>query len=794
MSNRLKRFVSLALAFVIVFGLIRVTPVSADSVFADEVNLYELYSYDEPYLSIPSDRMREYQVDINSLGFSSSGTPAYHVLTSDEAASLLGYDPGKDYYYRNIHVSDSGLVTGKIYLYLKDGSWWYSPVEGYTETRTYPGFGDAILRVTVGNESRYIFFHILDYGKVYFEETLNNFLADKNPKNAYEAADLGASYASSFEYKGGSSTARDMIIMNGGDCWASADMVKVIAERYGYNAWKRNGRKDAGAAIMHANAMVEDLANGIWYEVDAGYSGTVLPRYYYVKERTSLYSYRMNADNTTIEVYQYDVSYMRDSVKSLSFPESIDGKTVTSIGKRFMDDADYDCVGIESIEIPVSITNIAESAFSSDLCKELKYVYYQGTEAEWNAVTIGSDNGAITNATVYFNGEQPTPTVTNTPTPEPTVTDTPTPTVTDTPTPTVTDTPTPTVTDTPTPTVTDTPEPTVTDVPEPTVTDTPTPTLTETHAQVRANSLLLKDKIGVKFLTYLPDEFIADEGARAEINGHVCEIGAKDDRGRYPIVYTVAAAQMKDELVLKLYRGDGTEYPLLDRDGVDVTGKGCSYSVQTYINEASASGSGLDTDKDLITLLYRLEDFGSVAQLYFGYNQSALSFSPLVSDIQGVYTSVLEEYKAAINQASDAGITRTGSSLSLKTATQINHKFELDADKSIEDYKFYVDGNLVTTKSTGNVVLRYEASSGKYVLSIKGIVAAKLHEGHSVVVTDNEDNVVISIDNYSALSYAYAVLYKYVNDNSDHAISNNLAYLMQYMYLYNRAAVKYFGG
>jgi hypothetical protein len=145
----------------------------------------------------------------------------------------------------------------------------------------------------------------------------------------------------------------------------------------------------------------------------------------------------MNADNTTIEVYQYDVSYMRDSVKSLSFPESIDGKTVTSIGKRFMDDADYDCVGIESISIPKTITNIADSAFSSDLCKDLKYVYYEGTEAEWNAVTIGNDNAALTNATVYFNGEQPTPTVTDTPTTNPTVTDTPTtnPTVTDTPTP-----------------------------------------------------------------------------------------------------------------------------------------------------------------------------------------------------------------------------------------------------------------------------------------------------------------------------------------------------------------------
>ncbi len=792
MSNRLKRFVSLTLASVIFIGFSQAPQVNADSDIVLDVSVYSLSEKNAKYISIPSEYPTEYQLDFASLGFTETGTPIYRPLSPTYASNHLGYTVSYYDGYNDdaVNISEDGLITPATWtLYWEPNGNGTSiePAE-YVSKEVRSEVGDVVMWIIIGSESRYVHIHNIDYGAIYVEEKTQEFLEGKNPQTAWGAADLGAQFAASFKYGIGTSHADEMIIRNEGDCWASSDMVITIAKRYGYNAWRRNGRKDAGAGSMHENAMVEDTANGKWYEVEAGFESYTTPRRYEIRERSSLFSYRMNSDNRTIEVYSYDAEFKKDTETSISFPEAIDGKTVTSISKNFMEDPLYDCLGIENVTIPKTITNIGQSAFWG--CEKLKDVYYEGTENEWNAITIASGNDYLTNATIHYNSYGlPEPTVTDTPTPEPTVTDTPTPE------PTVTDAPTPTITDAPTPepTVTDVPEPTVTDVPEPTVTDVPEPTLAETHAQVRANSLLLKDKIGVKFLTYLPDEFIADEGARAEINGQVCAIGAKDDRGRYPIVYTVAAAQMRDEVVLKLYRGDGTEYPLLDKNGIDVTDNGCVYSVQDYINEVSATGSGLDTDEKLMMLLNRMEDFGTFAQLYFEYNDDNVVFSSGYSDIRNVSSLTLQTYKATIDEVSDSGIKRTGSSLSLKTATQINHKFVLDEGRSIEDYKFYVDGKLVTTKSKGNVVLRYEASSGKYVLSIKEIVAAKLHESHSVVVKDSEDNAVITIENYSALSYAYAVIYNDLYDGPNDTKTDYLVYLMKCLYLYNRAAVDYFG-
>ena len=61
----------------------------------------------------------------------------------------------------------------------------------------------------------------------------------------------------------------------------------------------------------------------------------------------------------------------------------------------------YNCSNITSVAIPVSITNISNYAFYN--CTSLSKVYYEGTSAQWDSITIGStQNSYLTGATRYY--------------------------------------------------------------------------------------------------------------------------------------------------------------------------------------------------------------------------------------------------------------------------------------------------------------------------------------------------------------------------------------------------------
>ena len=59
---------------------------------------------------------------------------------------------------------------------------------------------------------------------------------------------------------------------------------------------------------------------------------------------------------------------------------------------------DY-CTGLANVTIPNSVTRISLSAF--DHCTRLGYVFYIGTKAEWDKITISTGNDNLKNATLY---------------------------------------------------------------------------------------------------------------------------------------------------------------------------------------------------------------------------------------------------------------------------------------------------------------------------------------------------------------------------------------------------------
>ena len=81
----------------------------------------------------------------------------------------------------------------------------------------------------------------------------------------------------------------------------------------------------------------------------------------------------------------------------LVIPAEYNGKPVTSIGSYAFEG----CTSLASVTIGDSVTTIGEYAFYE--CTGLTDVYYTGTEEQWNAISIGAVNTALTNATIHYN-------------------------------------------------------------------------------------------------------------------------------------------------------------------------------------------------------------------------------------------------------------------------------------------------------------------------------------------------------------------------------------------------------
>jgi len=64
----------------------------------------------------------------------------------------------------------------------------------------------------------------------------------------------------------------------------------------------------------------------------------------------------------------------------------------------------YDCTNLISVTIPASIKNIEKQAFYN--CTQLKEVFYGGTKAEWNKISIEEDNDCLLNAKIHFSDSE----------------------------------------------------------------------------------------------------------------------------------------------------------------------------------------------------------------------------------------------------------------------------------------------------------------------------------------------------------------------------------------------------
>lgn len=65
------------------------------------------------------------------------------------------------------------------------------------------------------------------------------------------------------------------------------------------------------------------------------------------------------------------------------------------------DEAFIDCSALEEITIPITVNGIGLDAFEN--CVSLKYIFYSGSEADWNKIVIEDGNMPLQNAKIVFN-------------------------------------------------------------------------------------------------------------------------------------------------------------------------------------------------------------------------------------------------------------------------------------------------------------------------------------------------------------------------------------------------------
>jgi len=81
-----------------------------------------------------------------------------------------------------------------------------------------------------------------------------------------------------------------------------------------------------------------------------------------------------------------------ENLKSIRIPDSASKIGFMSFGG---------CSNLMSVVIPASVTEISASAFYN--CTKLWHVLYQGTQTQWDAVTVGTNNTNLTDAVLHCN-------------------------------------------------------------------------------------------------------------------------------------------------------------------------------------------------------------------------------------------------------------------------------------------------------------------------------------------------------------------------------------------------------
>ena len=283
---------------------------------------------------------------------------------------------------------------------------------------------------------------------------------------------------------------------------------------------------------------------------------------------------------------------------------------------------------------------------------------------------------------------------------------------------------------------------------------------TEDVVWVGAN-VVLTGSIDLNFSAVLSDNVINDpstfvrfthNGKSLDVPMSEAVVSVKDGQTRYRFGYKVYAKNMVDPVTAQFMNENGP------------VGEAKTFSVVQYCNAAMEQYS--DNAK-LVNVCKAMLNYGAAAQTHFGYKTDKLANAALSAADKVIADMDTSAYLYEII-GSEEGIKPVSAKLILDNDVAIRITFQLTGNKSIDEYTFTIDGQVVTPVATGD----------RYYIELDGIAASKF---------DNFYNFSVGglTVRYCVLSYADMV-YK-------SGASQNLKDLLDAMYAYHEATVNYLG-
>ena len=166
-------------------------------------------------------------------------------------------------YRKSFQLKVSGLPAGtEVYYRVEDG-FFYATVtkDGLIEAR--PDTGTALIKVYAGDHTFDVTVHVHNYATIYANGVMDEYFDRKvkNKASVKEKLDAIGAFSAQYDYDAYYSSAADMIIFGGGNCWASTDACLYLCEKAGIRA-----RTLFHGYGMHANCVA--YADGKTYQIE----------------------------------------------------------------------------------------------------------------------------------------------------------------------------------------------------------------------------------------------------------------------------------------------------------------------------------------------------------------------------------------------------------------------------------------------------------------------------------------------------------------------------------------------